>query len=205
MKKVSTCINIRIYSRSEALIFLSTDVDECVLFSPCKHGGTCLNINGGYTCMCKDGWTSTNCEMGKISPSSDDQEVSMVYENLLSWFSFLYCHNHFTSLCLPWVYILILFHSEGYKQVSSHPNIEFIYRCIVIIVLIKNFNQIFWLQKNLNWLKLTFNYTDLGSSIFAVMDESIFFSFRYWWVSKEPLLQQRKLYKFLWLVLLPLP
>lgn len=109
------------------------------------------------------------------------------------------------SLCLPWVYVFILFHSEGYKQVSSHPNIEFIYRCIVIIVLIKNFNQIFWLQKNLNWLKLTFNYTDLGSSIFAVMDESIFFSFRYWWVSKEPLLQQRKLYKFLWLVLLPLP
>lgn len=42
------------------------DVDECMgSFPPCLHGGTCINIQGGYTCQCPIGWTGKNCEIGQ--------------------------------------------------------------------------------------------------------------------------------------------
>lgn len=42
------------------------DVDECLSsFPPCLHGGTCFNIDGGYTCQCPIGWRGKNCEIGQ--------------------------------------------------------------------------------------------------------------------------------------------
>lgn len=48
------------------LILCLLDVDECMgSFPPCLHGGTCINIQGGYTCQCPIGWTGRNCEIGQ--------------------------------------------------------------------------------------------------------------------------------------------
>ena len=39
------------------------DVDECTQRSePCKNGGTCSNHQGGYQCICVNGWTGTYCQ-----------------------------------------------------------------------------------------------------------------------------------------------
>ncbi|XP_060039989.1 protocadherin Fat 4 isoform X2 [Erinaceus europaeus] len=37
------------------------DVDECQP-APCHHGGTCLNLVGGFTCSCAPGFTGRACE-----------------------------------------------------------------------------------------------------------------------------------------------
>nr|XP_034320081.1 protein jagged-1 isoform X1 [Crassostrea gigas] len=37
-----------------------TDIDEC-LSNPCQNGGTCINNDGSFTCMCPDGWRGTLC------------------------------------------------------------------------------------------------------------------------------------------------
>ena len=43
--------------------FLFPDVDECSLLRPrCENGATCLNVLGGYKCVCAPGYTGTNCE-----------------------------------------------------------------------------------------------------------------------------------------------
>ncbi|VDM39507.1 unnamed protein product [Toxocara canis] len=39
-----------------------TDVDECFLYSPCKNGGQCVNVEGSYRCRCRDGFAGHNCE-----------------------------------------------------------------------------------------------------------------------------------------------
>lgn len=37
------------------------DINECVK-SPCRHGASCQNTNGGYRCHCQAGYTGRNCE-----------------------------------------------------------------------------------------------------------------------------------------------
>ena len=43
--------------------FQLIDVDECQN-SPCKNGGTCINIINGYRCECMNGASGKNCENG---------------------------------------------------------------------------------------------------------------------------------------------
>ena len=54
------------------LIFSLADIDECAS-SPCKNGGTCIDLNAewtssssgfteGYACQCKAGYTGDQCE-----------------------------------------------------------------------------------------------------------------------------------------------
>ena len=38
----------------------------CTLYSPCLNGATCANDNtGGYACSCANGYSGTNCSIGK--------------------------------------------------------------------------------------------------------------------------------------------
>src|SRR6218665_480433 len=40
------------------------DVDECQQsHSPCTNGGTCLNRNGTFMCICMNGWTGPTCDI----------------------------------------------------------------------------------------------------------------------------------------------
>ncbi|XP_068208342.1 cadherin-related hmr-1-like [Palaemon carinicauda] len=41
------------------------DVDECLL-QPCLHGGTCVNFNPGYNCICGPDYLGENCEWAKV-------------------------------------------------------------------------------------------------------------------------------------------
>ncbi|XP_078681775.1 uncharacterized protein LOC144916521 [Branchiostoma floridae x Branchiostoma belcheri] len=41
--------------------FHPTDKDECAR-NPCQHGGSCVNKDGGYTCICSSGWTGQDCQ-----------------------------------------------------------------------------------------------------------------------------------------------
>ena len=41
-----------------------SDVNECLMF-PCQNGATCNNLEGGYECVCAEGWTGVNCQIGK--------------------------------------------------------------------------------------------------------------------------------------------
>lgn len=37
-------------------------MDECQLMpNACQNGGTCHNANGGYSCVCVNGWTGEDC------------------------------------------------------------------------------------------------------------------------------------------------
>lgn len=37
-------------------------MDECQLMpNACQNGGTCHNTNGGYSCVCVNGWTGEDC------------------------------------------------------------------------------------------------------------------------------------------------
>ena len=48
---------------SDAGRYCTVDVDECATLSPCQHGATCHNQQGGYLCVCVNGWTGVNCEI----------------------------------------------------------------------------------------------------------------------------------------------
>uniref|UniRef100_A0A4W2F136 Uncharacterized protein n=1 Tax=Bos indicus x Bos taurus TaxID=30522 RepID=A0A4W2F136_BOBOX len=39
-----------------------SDVDECRMGGPCRHGGTCLNTPGSFRCQCPGGYTGPLCE-----------------------------------------------------------------------------------------------------------------------------------------------
>ena len=40
-------------------------IDECAS-NPCQHGGTCVDKHLGYKCRCRNGYTGTVCETGKL-------------------------------------------------------------------------------------------------------------------------------------------
>uniref|UniRef100_F1KQP1 Neurogenic locus Notch protein n=1 Tax=Ascaris suum TaxID=6253 RepID=F1KQP1_ASCSU len=40
-----------------------SDVDECLLYSPCKNDGLCINTHGSYRCKCMNGFAGHNCEI----------------------------------------------------------------------------------------------------------------------------------------------
>ena len=51
-----------------SLMMLSTDIDECLSDHDCNH--TCSNVDGSYTCSCREGYVlqadERNCT-GEIS------------------------------------------------------------------------------------------------------------------------------------------
>ena len=34
---------------------------------PCENGGTCMNLGIDYECVCPDGYTGKDCQIGEIS------------------------------------------------------------------------------------------------------------------------------------------
>ncbi|KAF6022296.1 FAT3 [Bugula neritina] len=38
------------------------DIDECIFDNPCRNGGLCVNIFGGYECHCGPSWEGPQCE-----------------------------------------------------------------------------------------------------------------------------------------------
>jgi len=47
------------------IVYLISDVNECLSNLTCQNGGNCTNINGSYSCICTTGWNGTNCTTGK--------------------------------------------------------------------------------------------------------------------------------------------
>lgn len=43
----------------------SLDVDECAS-SPCAQGGTCINLEDGFECVCPPQWEGMTCQIGEI-------------------------------------------------------------------------------------------------------------------------------------------
>ena len=39
------------------------DIDECGS-NPCENGGTCTDLQDGYSCACEPGFTGTVCQTG---------------------------------------------------------------------------------------------------------------------------------------------
>lgn len=46
---------------------LLLDRNECDNF-PCQNGGMCINNDGSFTCVCKDGWEGAECQNGMAFP-----------------------------------------------------------------------------------------------------------------------------------------
>ena len=45
--------------------YSETDVNECNS-APCRNGGTCTDLPGGFTCQCESGWEGPVCDQGKL-------------------------------------------------------------------------------------------------------------------------------------------
>ena len=43
--------------------WLYVDVNECIDLTLCNNG-TCINEDGGYSCVCESGYTGASCENG---------------------------------------------------------------------------------------------------------------------------------------------
>ena len=41
------------------------DINECES-NPCEHGGTCTDMQDGYSCACESGFTGSECETGTL-------------------------------------------------------------------------------------------------------------------------------------------
>ena len=44
---------------------LILDINECE-GSPCENGGTCTDLEDGYSCACESGFTGFECETGTL-------------------------------------------------------------------------------------------------------------------------------------------
>ncbi|KAG7171717.1 Neural-cadherin-like 20, partial [Homarus americanus] len=44
-----------------------TDINECTAYQPCLNGGTCVDHQPGYTCVCGPGHTGANCEWSTMA------------------------------------------------------------------------------------------------------------------------------------------
>lgn len=46
--------------------YCTEDVDECSAFpNICQNGATCANTEGGYSCICVNGYEGQNCEVNR--------------------------------------------------------------------------------------------------------------------------------------------
>ena len=45
------------------LTLLFLEFDSCAV-SPCVHG-SCTDLVGGYNCTCTEGWTGSDCDVGR--------------------------------------------------------------------------------------------------------------------------------------------
>ncbi|KAH3813036.1 hypothetical protein DPMN_141484 [Dreissena polymorpha] len=52
---------------SYAACFCPPDIDECITNNPCMNDGQCINVRGGYQCLCPPQWTGKTCSDGKIT------------------------------------------------------------------------------------------------------------------------------------------
>lgn len=41
-------------------------MDECAS-SPCAHGGTCINLEDGFECVCPPQWEGKTCQIGELT------------------------------------------------------------------------------------------------------------------------------------------
>jgi hypothetical protein len=47
-------------------IFYFVDRNECDnVPNVCRNGGTCINNDGSYTCLCTQSWTGPFCDIGR--------------------------------------------------------------------------------------------------------------------------------------------
>lgn len=46
-----------------------SDLDECAS-SPCAQGGTCVDLEDGFECVCPPQWKGKTCQIGEIHTRS---------------------------------------------------------------------------------------------------------------------------------------
>lgn len=46
----------------------SSDLDDCAS-SPCAQGGTCIDLDDGFECVCPPQWEGKTCQIGKLTPN----------------------------------------------------------------------------------------------------------------------------------------
>ena len=78
-----------------AFIVSKSDNNECEGANPCKNGGTCGNIEGGFSCECPPSWTGEICDIG--TQMTLLYKHAFAYWDLYAWqigtLKLLYIHN----------------------------------------------------------------------------------------------------------------
>ena len=47
-------------------VFCDTDIDECLRDDVCNYNGKCVNTNGGFMCLCNEGYQGVTC-IGQVA------------------------------------------------------------------------------------------------------------------------------------------
>ncbi|CAC5399997.1 NOTCH2 [Mytilus coruscus] len=83
--------NVEENDYADVTTYTSWDINECV-YTPCQHGGSCINARNGYYCKCVAGFSGIQCEQ------DIDECVSEPCQNQGRC---LNQRNKFTCMCRP--------------------------------------------------------------------------------------------------------
>lgn len=59
----TTPVDVAFGADAELCVSLCSDTDECAS-GPCAQGGTCVDLDNGFECICPPQWAGTTCQIG---------------------------------------------------------------------------------------------------------------------------------------------
>lgn len=105
-------IKLKILIDFKANVIKIKDVDECLLYSPCKNDGLCINTHGSYRCKCMNGFAGHNCEID-VDDCMPSELISTIFLGVTLYFMQI-TYNEIKLFCLKDKYLF------KYRNMNLH-------------------------------------------------------------------------------------